>query len=146
MTGPFSVRAARPEDIGQLARLCGQLGSPETAQALMQRLQANEDSGDNAVYVASLPDGQVIGWVQVCARRLLVAGRLAEIEGVVVDQQHRRRGVWQRLMDQAEDWARAQGCEGVQVRSNVVRQEAKWFYPALGYEQYKTSRVYHKAL
>ena len=146
MTGPFSVRAARPEDIGQLARLCGQLGSPETAQALMQRLQANEDSGDNAVYVASLPDGQVIGRVQVCARRLLLTDRLAEIEVLVVDKQHRRRGVGQRLMAQAEDWARSQGYEGMRVRANVLRPEANEFYPALGYENYMTSRVYRKGL
>jgi GNAT superfamily N-acetyltransferase len=84
--------------------------------------------------------------VQVCARHLLVAGWLAEIEGLVIDQQHRRRGVGRRLMARAEDWARSQGCEGIQLRSNILRQEAKEFYPALGYENFKTSRVYRKAL
>ena len=146
MTDQFSLRAPRPEDAERLAQLCGQLGYPVSPEALSQRLDAIEASDDHVVYVAALPGGQVIGWVQVCARRLLVAGRLAEIEGVVVDQQHRRHGVGQRLMARAEDWARAQGCEAVQVRSNVVRQEAPRFYPALGYQQYKTSRVYSKAL
>jgi GNAT superfamily N-acetyltransferase len=129
-----------------LARLCGQLGYPVASEALRQRLAAVEESGDHTVYVAATPDGHVIGWVQVCARRLLLAGRLAEIEGLVVDQRHRRLGVGQRLMAQAEDWARSRGCEGVQVRSNVLRPEAREFYPALGYENYKTSRVYRKAL
>jgi GNAT superfamily N-acetyltransferase len=122
---PFGVRVARLEDAEPLARLCGQLGYPVAIEALSQCLEAVGESGDQAVFVASLPDGQVIGWVQACARRLLLAGRLAEIEGLVVDQQHRRRGVGQRLMAQAEDWARSQGCEAVQVRSNVLRQEAK---------------------
>lgn len=146
MTEEVFIRAAKPEDAGQLAQLCGQLGYAVATEALPERLEAIEASGDHAVYVAATPDGQVIGWVQVCARRLLLAGRLAEIEGLVVDRQHRRRGVGQRLMAQAENWARSQGCEGVQVRSNVLRQEAKDFYPAMGYEQYKTSRVYRKAL
>ena len=146
MPEPFNVRAARPQDAEPLVQLCGQLGYPVADEALPQRLQAIEESSDHVVFVACLPDGQVIGWVQVCARRLLVAGRLAEIEGLVVDKQQRRRGVGQRLMAQAEDWARSRGCEGMHVRSNVVRQEARWFYPALGYENYKTSRVYRKAL
>ncbi len=146
MTDPFGVRAARPEDTERLAWLCGQFGYPVEAEALSQRQQAIEESGDHAVYVATTHEGQVIGWVQICIRRLLLAGRLAEIEGLVVDQQYRRQGVGQRLVARAEDWARSQGCEGVQVRSNVLRPEAKGFYPALGYENYKMSRVYRKAL
>jgi GNAT superfamily N-acetyltransferase len=122
------------------------LGYPVAAEMLRQRLGSIEKSGDHAVYVAVTPDRQVIGWVQVCARRLLAAGWLAEIEGLVVDQDYRQRGAGQRLMTQAEDWARTQRCEAVHVRSNVVRQEAARFYPALGYEQYKTSRVYRKTL
>jgi ribosomal protein S18 acetylase RimI-like enzyme len=146
VTEPFSIRAARPEDVERLAILCGQLGYPVAVRALRQRLEVIEESDDHAVFVAATPGGQVIGWVQVCARRLLVAGRLAEIEGLVVDQQYRRRGAGRQLMAQAEGWARSQGCEHLEVRSNVLRPEAPAFYPALGYENYKTSRVYLKTL
>ena len=146
MTRPFSVRAAWPEDVERLARLCGHLGYPTASDVLRQRLEAIEENGDHAIYVASTPDGQVIGWVQVCARPLLLADHLADIEVLVVDQQHRRRGVGQRLMTHAEDWARSQGCEGMRVRTNVLRPEANAFYPALGYENYMTSRVYRKGL
>jgi GNAT superfamily N-acetyltransferase len=133
-------------DVDRLAVLCEQLGYPSTPAQVHQRLGQVLQDEDQAVFVAEGVAGQVVGWVQVFGRQLLVVDRHAELGGLVVDEGHRGRGVGPQLMEQAEDWARARGCEALYVRSNVVREGAHRFYEGIGYAQIKTSRVFLKDL
>ncbi len=116
-------------------------------------IKINKKEGDrvqqdetNAVLVAEGADGQVIGWVQVYVRPLVVDDLNAEVGGLVVDERTRSQGVGQRLMEEAEAWARAHGCEAVNVRSNVIRERAHHFYEAIGYRRIKTQLTLRKAL
>lgn len=141
-----ALRRARPGDAGRLAELCGQLGYPSSRGALGPRLAAILPDEDQAVYVAQDAEGDVVGWVHVSLRPLLVTGPQAEICGLVVDGAHRRRGVGRLLMERAECWARDRGCLAVQLRSNVEREVAPLFYEGIGYAQAKTSRTFRKEL
>jgi GNAT superfamily N-acetyltransferase len=142
----IGIRAATLADVHRLAVLCEQLGYPSTPEQVRQRLDQLQQDEDQAVFVAEEVGGQVVGLVQVFGRELLVVDRHAELGGLVVDGGHRGRGVGRLLMEQAEDWARARGCETLYVRSNVVREGAHQFYVGIGYDQIKTSRVFLKAL
>ena len=140
-----TVRPACKGDAGRIAVLCGQLGYPASAGDVAGRLEQVEQDQQHAVYVAALPDGQVVGWVHVHLRPLVVASPQAEIGGLVVDEEYRRGGVGRLLMQHAERWARDHGCPVVCVRSNVVRQGAHVFYEQIGYSTVKTQLVFRKA-
>jgi GNAT superfamily N-acetyltransferase len=140
------IRAAKEADIERLAVLCGQLGYPASAGQVRQRLDELLQVEDHAVLVAEGPDGQVIGWVHVFVRQLLVVDRHAELGGLVVDEGHRGRGVGRLLMETAEDWASARGCEALYMRSKVVREQAHRFYEGIGYDLIKRSCVFLKEL
>jgi GNAT superfamily N-acetyltransferase len=142
----IEIRAAMRADVRRLAILCGQLGYLSTPEQVRQRLEELQRNEDQAVFVAEEVGGQVVGWVQVFGRQLLVVDRHAELGGLVVDEGHRGRGVGGLLMEHAEGWARAQGCEALYVRSNVVREDAHRFYEGIGYELIKTSQVFLKEL
>ncbi|MEJ2735572.1 MAG: GNAT family N-acetyltransferase [Anaerolineae bacterium] len=142
----IAIRTATGTDVHRLAMLCGQLGYPSTSAQVRQRLDELQQNEDQVVFVAEEVGGQVVGWVQVFGRQLLVVDRHAELGGLVVDEGHRGLGVGARLMERAEDWARARGCETLYVRSNVVREDAHRFYEVIGYNQIKTSRVFLKEL
>jgi GNAT superfamily N-acetyltransferase len=142
----IEIRTATEVDVHRLAMLCEQLGYPSTPAQVRQRLDEVQQNEDQAVFVAEKVGGQVVGWVQVFGRQLLVVDRHAELGGLVVDEGHRGRGVGARLMERAEHWARARGCETLYVRSNVVREDAHRFYEVIGYNQIKTSRVFLKEL
>ena len=142
----IEIRAATRADVHRLAVLCEQLGYPSTSQQVRQRLDQLLQDEDQAVFVAEELGGRVVGWVQVFGRHLLVVDRHAELGGLVVDEGYRGRSVGGRLMEQAEDWARARGCETLYVRSNVVREDAHRFYESIGYDQIKASRVFLKEL
>lgn len=140
------IRTARTEDAREVAALCDQLEYPSTPQQIQQRLRQLENDSHHAVYVATQPDGQVVGWVQVMVRRLVAADLRAEIEGLVVDVGHRQQGIGRALMQQAERWARQQGCVAIQLRSNVARQDAHVFYERVGYRAIKTQSTFRKPL
>jgi len=142
----IEIRAARPADASGIASLCGQLGYPTTEKEAGQRLQAILDQGDDAVLVATLPEGDIVGWVHVHVCRLLVADPQVTLGGLVVDEGHRGNGIGRRLMERVEAWAHERGCGVVVLSSNVVRDEAHRFYEGLGYERTKTSYAFRRTL
>jgi GNAT superfamily N-acetyltransferase len=141
-----TVRLARPEDAWRVATLCHQLGYSVSQEEAQRRLECIQQDERHAVYVAELADGCVVGWVHVYLRMLLLADLQAEVGGLVVDENHRGRGIGRILMQHAEQWARGQGCEAVCVRSNVVRERAHIFYQGIGYDNIKSQRTFLKVL
>jgi ribosomal protein S18 acetylase RimI-like enzyme len=143
---PWTIRPAALADVETCAMLCGQLGYPATADQVRLRLEQILADSDNAVLVAEGAGGQVLGWVQVYSRHLLVADRDAEIGGLVVAEGQRSQGLGQQLIAEAEAWARARGCRELNVRSNVVRERAHHFYERIGYTLLKTQKTFRKPL
>ncbi len=133
-------------DTERIAELSTQLGYPATAEEVRERLSAICSRDDHDFFVAALPDGDVAGWAHVYVRRPVMLDPLAEVEGLVVDERHRRTGIGRTLMNHVEQWARVHGCHIVNLRSNVIREEAHGFYLRLGYDEVKHQKVFRKLL
>ena len=138
-----SVRLATEQDAERVAALSMQLGYPTSPGDTQRYLAQVERDSNHAVYVAAL-DGRVVGWVHV--RVMLHDKRVAEIEGLVVDEAHRGRGIGRLLAQASEQWMRERGCGTVHVRSSIVRKRAHHFYEGLGYENVGTSLTFRKML
>jgi GNAT superfamily N-acetyltransferase len=110
------------------------------------RLRQALKHGNGACFVAETPEHGVIGWVHVSVTPLLEVARRAEVNGLVVDEQVRSQGAGALLLEAAEQWARKMRCEGMSVRSNVIRERAHEFYLRRGYEHYKTQKAFRKKL
>ena len=78
--------------------------------------------------------------------RTLEADPRAEVTALVVRENYRSQGVGKMLMERAEEWARAQNCAMIGLRSNVIRERAHMFYQRLGYQHQKTQKAFRKAL
>jgi GNAT superfamily N-acetyltransferase len=131
--------------VGRLASLAGELGYPTTAAEMRVRLRRVKPAANNAILVAEA-DGEVIGWAHVSVSYLLEVPLRAEINGLVVSESSRSLGTGTRLLEAAEAWARTKKCEGMSVRSNVIRDRAHAFYERNGYEHYKTQKAFRKPL
>lgn len=142
----LEIRRARSSDSARLAVLCTELGYPATATEMNSRLGRLKPAGDNAVFVAEAPEGEVIGWLHVSVSRLLEVPLRAEINGLVVSKQQRGKGAGAGLLKAAEQWARKKKCTSMSVRSNVIRERAHSFYERNGYEHYKTQKAFRKPL
>ncbi|MBV8514477.1 MAG: GNAT family N-acetyltransferase [Acidobacteria bacterium] len=141
----LKIRRARPSDIARLAVLAGELGYPTTTAEMKARFRRVKPAALNAIFVAD-DGGGVLGWIHVSVSFLLEVPRRAEINGLVVAASTRSRGTGAHLLEAAEAWARTKKCEGMSVRSNVIRKRAHAFYERNGYEHYKTQNAFRKAL
>jgi GNAT superfamily N-acetyltransferase len=151
MTAPVQsaevqVRRARAADLSQLAPLCEQLGYPSKVEDVGRRLAGIESSHEHAVFVAEAAGSSLAGFISVFVMRTLESNPFVEIGALVVDEAWRSRGVGEQLVEQAEQWARENGCVLVRVRSNVIRDRAHKFYERLGFEHYKTQKAFRKTL
>ncbi|MBV9626190.1 MAG: GNAT family N-acetyltransferase [Acidobacteria bacterium] len=147
LTAPTTcaVRAAQASDGKAIAALAVQLGYQCMAPQVRKRLDDMKDSRQYRVFVAVLPDGEVVGWIGVYILRAVQLDTFAEISGLVVDETLRSRGIGKALLNAAEDWARRVGCAAISVNSNVIRDRAHRFYLSNGYELIKTQKIFRKS-
>jgi ribosomal protein S18 acetylase RimI-like enzyme len=142
----FTLRRATEDDADAVAALSRELGYPSDSGAMRSRIAALLQSSADVLFVADDASGASVGWLHAHTAQLIESGFRAEILGLVVSPTARRAGIGRALMAEAERWAESRGAEVVVVRSNVSREESHAFYPALGYENTKTQRVYRKRL
>jgi GNAT superfamily N-acetyltransferase len=145
-TPAVSVRAATIKDASRISQLSAQLGYSTSPEDVERRLRLSGQNPENVIYVATLPDGHVMGWIHVFVYRSIESDARVEIAGLVVDERHRRSGAGRQLIQYAELWARELGCSAVNLRTNVVRKDAHAFYETLGFILVKTQHAYRKNL
>jgi GNAT superfamily N-acetyltransferase len=140
------IRAATLDDADAIAGLCAQLGYPTTGPISAVRLTAVLRSTGDAVFVACLSDGLVVGWVHVFLALRIESNTFAELGGFVVAETHRGRGIGRALLVAAEQWGVEQGVFKLRVRTRSGRVEARAFYERLGFELIKEQHIYDKGL
>lgn len=148
VTAPLAcaVRAAEPADANAMAALAVQLGYQCTAAEVRTRLADMKDPAQYGIFVAVLPEGEVVGWIGVYIFRTVASAPLAQISGLVIDETVRSRGIGKALLHAAEDWARRSDCAVTSVNSNIIRDRAHRFYLGNGYEVVKTQKIFRKSL
>lgn len=139
----MSIRPARAADAPRISDLMRQLGYDVITEEIVVRL-ARRDA-EREIFVADEGSG-ALGWAAVCVEEGFVEGRVAWIEGFVVDEQARSVGVGATLLDAAEGWARGRGCTVMRVQSNVIRERAHEFYERHGYAKIKAQFAFRKSL
>jgi GNAT superfamily N-acetyltransferase len=142
------IRKARRSDVERIAELSGELGYPASAAQVATRLRQLKPASKHAVFVAESPDAAtgLVGWLHVSVSHLLESDIRAEVNGLIVAEGQRSAGAGTKLLDAAEEWARRHGCQGINVRSNVIRERAHKFYERQGYKHYKTQKAFRKPL
>ena len=139
----ITLRRATPEDAEAIAELSGQLDYPLPADVVRQRIAHLNALAEHAIFVAEFKS-RVVGWVHAYNQQSIVLGQRGEILGLVVSSDIRKRGIGRLLMGEAERWLRDRGLDMVVLRSNVQRPESHAFYPAVGYQHFKTQAAYRK--
>jgi GNAT superfamily N-acetyltransferase len=134
----MTLRPARESDAPALAVLTTQLGYPTRTEEAAARLRTLQGSPEDAVLVAALEEGEVIGWIHVTAVHGLELPPYALIVGLVVHEDHRGRGIGEELVEATAEWAHRNGYDTLRVRSNTVRARAHAFYERLGFTRHKT--------
>lgn len=142
----ITLRRAVAEDAARIAELSTQLGYPVTAGEVIGRLEAIRGLENHEFTVALLAGGEMAGWIHIYVRHVVMSDPMVEVDGLVVDERRRGNGIGKRLMEHAEEWARKRGTYIVNLRSNMIREDAHAFYRRIGYEYVKRQMVFRKML
>jgi ribosomal protein S18 acetylase RimI-like enzyme len=139
----ITIREARASDAQRLAELIIQLGHPITEASVIRNLEAL--AAMEMLPLVAISGDEIAGMCGVSAmvtvHRDAPVGRISVM---IVDENHRRRGIGAMLVAEAERRLAQRGCKIVEVTSNQRRERAHGFYEALGYE--RTSFRFMKAL
>ena len=142
----MTIRTARAGDDARIAHLAGQLGYPASEEEVRRRREGIEGDPHHRLFVADLPEVEVAGWAHVFFYPNVQSEPRVEVAALVVDEGCRGRGVGKALMARTEQWAAESGCDGVSLRSNVIRDGAHRFYRKLGYSIVKTQHAFRRKL
>ena len=142
----MKVRPATTADTVPISTLCDQLGYPASSEQVEQRIKAIQHQDDHTLLVAQGSDSNLLGWVHIFLRPLVVTELEAELGGLIVDERYRGQGIGKLLMRHAEVWSSEKGCQAIRLRSNTIRKNAHAFYERIGYGKIKTSWVFRKEL
>lgn len=140
----MTIRELTSGDLAAVTNLASQLGYPATEEQIAFRIGLLLRKSDETVLVAETGDFQVVGWLHIRLLISLTADPTGDICGMVVDQQHRSRGIGVELLKAAEQWMEARGSRKMRVRSNMVRKDAHRFYERAGFAVTKTSLTLEK--
>lgn len=135
MATELIVRSVLIDDIPHLLPLMEQLGYPQLAEDLEQRLKLFIRELHYGVLLAEIA-GQVVGLVAWSKSHLFVSATTRiHVEGLVVDENYRGMGVGKRLMIAVEEFARQFSPCIIDLTSGLRRAKdgSHDFYKSLGY-------------
>ena len=140
------IRLAALDDASAITALVAKLGYVTPENDVACRLAELFQQPNHAIYVAAFPDGPVVAWIDLYIHRSLMDNPLVMVGGLVVDAGQRGKGIGRRLMEHAEAWGRARGCDAVYLKTRVDRHAAHAFYEHLGYRNLKAQYAFRKEL
>ena len=141
----FRVRPLAERDLSEwfrLRRLLWDQSTDEEHQAEMRDIYEHTET--QLVLVAELSTGKLVGFLEASIRPFVEdcdTDHVGYLEGWYVEPQYRRNGVGRVLVERAEEWARAKGCEEMASDAEIGNDLSLEAHLKLGYEE--TSRLVH---
>jgi ribosomal protein S18 acetylase RimI-like enzyme len=110
----------------------GEVSSLQRMRATFQKLENNP----HYIFLAAKHDHQLVGSAMgiICEELYGDCKPFLVIEDVIVDKNHKRRGVGSRLMRELEKIAVENDCSYIIFVTECEREEAHRFYESLGYK------------
>ena len=139
------VTPMKRSHLPQVLELARQLGYENMLGGLTARFEKLRRDKEQRLFVA-IVNGQVVGWIHFCPRKLLQAEFRLEVLALVVDSRLRRRGIGKLLLLTAQRSAADNGLGMVALYSGDKRREAHLFYRKLGYKNSKNAKVFVKII
>ncbi len=133
-----TVRAATRDDVTDLAKLSVALWQHDDEAEMVAEYTGLLDDEEAALYIARYKD-KPIAFAHVQLRHDYVEGcetvPVAYLEAVYVRDVFRFLGIGKALVEEAEDWARAMGCEEFASDTEIQNDDGFNFHLATGFTE-----------
>lgn len=139
----MKIRLVKIDDAKNVAELLRQLEHPASVLDAKKYIALTSKNRYHKTFVAEEGE-KVIGFVNITVFPEFINGFQARINGLVVDENIRGKGVGRALMQKAEIWAAKKNCKNVKINSNKKRAEAHKFYEKIGFIKTKEQVCFKK--
>jgi GNAT superfamily N-acetyltransferase len=138
------IRKARLDDAEAIALLSKDLGYEPHKDEIVRKLQKFELNPGEEIFVAEFE--KVVGWMHISLVEPLESDPFAEIRGIVVAEEYRRKGIGTKLIQSAEEWTRRKNCKKIRIRINIKREDTRKYYRNLNFTSLKLQEVFEKKI
>ena len=135
------ARQISTDDAAAVTALSRQLGYPLSPDQVLQNINAVRKNKDHDAFVA-VYDSQVVGWIGLAQAIMIESLPFCEINGLVIEESHRGKGIGKLLVGKAKQWAKEKGNDTLRLRCNIKRTEAHEFYRHLGFKEIKQQTAF----
>lgn len=135
------IRPSQLTDSEFITNLSDQLGYKTANDKILKRLVELSQNADNRVFVASY-NNSIVGWIHACYCLRVESDAFVEIGGLVVEKDHRKKGIAKMLIDEVISWAKSKEINKLRVRSNTIRKETHAYYLNLGFKEIKEQKIF----
>ena len=127
------------ELIEQLAIFANKLWPDNLAEELKEDFRDSVIDGDEQAFLYKIEEVGYVGFIQLSLRHDYVEGcsssPVAYIEGIYVEDEYRRRGIAQELMDYAVVWGKEHGCTELASDCELDNELSILFHSGSGFEE-----------
>ena len=130
------IRKVIPSDVTVLVKLIEQLGYSITLSELQANIELCLSDKHYSIFVAET-QGEIYGFIGlITASWLHRNGSWAKVLALVVDEEQRGAEIGSQLLNFAENYAKTQGCDKIELTSGLHRRQsgAHKFYLSHGYQ------------
>lgn len=143
----MTIRRLQPQDLPAYFRLRTALWPDSASDFELEVAQILQS--DHQVGFVAEQEGALVGFVEVSLRAYAEgceSSPVGYLEGWYVAPTHRKTGVGRRLVEAAEDWARAQGCTEMASDSEISNTQSHLAHARLGYQEVERIVCFRKPL
>lgn len=135
------VRKMLAEDAAAVNLLSAQLGYPLAPAQTVENIKAVLQSKKHIAFVA-MHENSVVGWIGAAQMIMIELMPHCEINGLVIDERYKGRGVGKLLIENVKQWAKKNGNDVLSLHCNLTRTEAHLFYEHLGFKVIKQQKYF----
>ena len=130
--------------INELTRVASLLWPRHSKDDIKNVLEKYIRGEDTSVFMYLVED-RCVGLALVSLRHDYVEGcttsPVGYLEGICVDEKHRKSGIASKLCKECEEWARSKGCKEFASDCELSNDASYGFHSSLGFEE--TARIIH---
>jgi len=130
------IREISLNDAETVNFLSQQLGYPLSLEQTLHNISAVVKSDDHTAFVA-LYENKIVGWIGAAYSIMIEVMPHCEINGLVIDENYRGKGVGKKLIEKVKEWAKEKGTDKLSLRCNVKRIQTHLFYEHMGFTAVK---------
>ena len=137
----ITVRKMLIKDANAVNLLSAQLGYPLSPEQTFENIKAVMKSKKHIAFVA-LHENKIVGWIGAAQTIMIEVMPHCEINGLVIDERYRGKGVGKLLIEKVKQWAKENGNEVVSLHCNLARTAAHLFYEHIGFKAIKEQKYF----